>query len=484
VSLPCGQLSRAEAFAAIPPVWPEDLQPGLLAAARSAGRTLVVLDDDPTGTQTVYDVPVVTRWDRNTLEAEFRRELPCFYVLTNSRSLPAREARALHLELGRHLRQAAVAAGRAFTLFSRSDSTLREHFPVETDALAEVCGPFDATILAPYFEAGGRYTLDDVHFVAEGDLLSPAAETPFARDAVFGYRHSNLREWIEEKTAGRVRARDVQSLPVALLRSGGPRATTAALLALPRGCVCIANLCAPRDAEVLAAATLVAEHLGKKYLCRCAASSVSARLGLAPHPFLTGRAPRDADGGGIILIGSHVPQTSLQLDWLLASGYPIDRVELDVPTLLDASRRDEAIAAARERISSALSAGRDVVVFTSRRPIRGSDDAASLEIGRRVAEALVALAHGLQVRPRFIIAKGGITSSEIATRGLGVVRAVVRGQLIPGVPVWELGSEARFPGLNYVVFPGNVGGPESLVDALQKFGRQPNQVTSPTRASP
>jgi uncharacterized protein YgbK (DUF1537 family) len=75
----------------------------------------------------------------------------------------------------------------------------------------------------------------------------------------------------------------------------------------------------------------------------------------------------------------------------------------------------------------------------------------------------------LEVLPRYLIAKGGITSSDVATRGLGVKRAMVAGQLLPGIPVWQLGAEARFPGLNYIVFPGNVGGPDALLAAVRKL---------------
>lgn len=465
-------LAKSTVFAALPPVWPRELQPQVLAAARASDRTLVVLDDDPTGTQTVYDVPVVTRWDVPTLRAEFIRAQPCFFILTNSRSLTSAAARALNLELARNLREASLTTGRAFTLASRSDSTLRGHFPVETDALAEICGPFDATILVPYFEAGGRYTIDDVHYVAEGDALVPAAATPFARDAVFGYRHSNLREWVDEKTAGRVRATAVQSLSLDLLRRGGPDAVTAALLALPRGSICVANLCTPRDADVLAIATLAAEQAGKKYLYRTAASFVSARLGLVPRPLLTvDELAADGSGGGLVVVGSYVPKTTTQLERLLASSPSLHRVELDVAMLLDPARRESVLSAATAKISRALVAGEDVVVFTSRALVIGADTAASLEIGQRVSDALVTLVRGLTMVPRFVIAKGGITSSDVATRGLGVVRAIVRGQILPGVPVWLLGAETRFPGLNYIVFPGNVGDADALATAVNRCTR-------------
>lgn len=44
-----------------PPPWPSDLLPDL--ARLAAARPAVILDDDPTGTQTLRDVPVLSAWD-------------------------------------------------------------------------------------------------------------------------------------------------------------------------------------------------------------------------------------------------------------------------------------------------------------------------------------------------------------------------------------------------------------------------------------
>ena len=82
---------------------------------------------------------------------------------------------------------------------------------------------------------------------------------------------------------------------------------------------------------------------------------------------------------------------------------------------------------------------------------------------------LVEVVQEIATKPRFLVAKGGITSSDLATRGLGVKRAIVRGQVHPGVPVWELGRESRFPGLTYVVFPGNVGNDAALTSVVQRL---------------
>ena len=39
-----------------------------LAAAEKIEGTIIVLDDDPTGVQTVHSIPVYTSWDRDTLK--------------------------------------------------------------------------------------------------------------------------------------------------------------------------------------------------------------------------------------------------------------------------------------------------------------------------------------------------------------------------------------------------------------------------------
>ncbi|MHC1765119.1 MAG: four-carbon acid sugar kinase family protein [Verrucomicrobiia bacterium] len=488
-----GAVKKAQLFATLPPPWPEDLRPQIRAAVASQpSHKLIVLDDDPTGTQTVHDVPVLTVWDVDTLRAELAQSGPCFYILTNSRSLPADRAGKLIREIAGNLRETAGSAafqppsagqppcGRwkaavPFTLVSRSDSTLRGHYQLETDALAEELGPFAATILIPYFEAGGRYTMGDVHYVAEGDVLVPAAETPFARDAAFGYRSSNLRDYVEEKTTGRVKAAEVASISLDDLRRGGPATVTKTLQSLPASSVCVVNAAATRDLEVFVAGLVEAEAHGRRYLFRTAAQFVAARLGLEPRPLwqplgtaafqppVTGRRL-----GGLTVVGSYVPKTTAQVDALLANP-ELERVEICVADILQPERKAAELKRVVAQTNQSLAAGRDVVVFTSRALITGHDAAASLDIGAKVSEGLVEVVRQIDVRPRYLIAKGGITSSDLATKGLGVKRARVLGQILPGVPVWELGPETKFPGLLYVVFPGNVGGPEALQDAVQEF---------------
>jgi uncharacterized protein YgbK (DUF1537 family) len=461
------KVHRQALFNSLPEVWPEALLPEIQARVGVDRRKLVVLDDDPTGTQTVHDIPVLTTWSVAALEAELLQDAPAFYLLTNSRSYGPDTAQSINDEIGRNLSAAARNVGREFAVVSRSDSTLRGHFPAEVDALAAgLAREFDAWILVPCFFEGGRYTVDNVHYVAEDDWLIPAAETPFARDAAFGYHSSELRQWVAEKTGGRIPAAAVASLTIDELRRGGPAQVADRLLALPVGAVCVVNAAAERDLEVLVRALLAAEAQGKRFLYRTAASFVPIRAGLAPRPLLQAdELLLPQGGGGLIMVGSYVPKTTAQVQTLLQESAVVG-IELRVDRLLDEDRCEHEVARVAGEIERALAQDADVVVYTSRNLVTGPDGESSLAIGRRISNGLVSIVQALTVRPRYLLAKGGITSSDLATAGLNVERALVLGQILPGVPVWQLGPESRFPGMPYIVFPGNVGGPTALVDVV------------------
>ena len=280
-----GALSKAAAFAALPPEWPEPLLPAIRAHLAAHPTKVVVLDDDPTGTQTVHDIPVLTEWSREALAAELRASGPGFFILTNSRAFPTAEACRINREIGERLATVAAELAQDLVVISRSDSTLRGHFPDEVEALgaALTAGRIrPPMLLCPYFEAGGRYTIGDVHYVADGDRLVPAAQTPFAQDAVFGYRSSNLREWVMEKSQGRISSADVTSLSLADIRQLGPQALAEQLL-LRGGQVCIANCASQRDLEVVVLAAMLAEARGARgrFTGPARPSSVSARIASA-----------------------------------------------------------------------------------------------------------------------------------------------------------------------------------------------------------
>jgi uncharacterized protein YgbK (DUF1537 family) len=259
----------------------------LVGASR---RKAVVLDDDPTGTQTVHGLDVLADWSVGALAEALADPRPCFYVLTNSRSLPAARAAALVGEAAANLAAAGRAAGVDFSVISRGDSTLRGHFAEELAAIeAGLAAPFDGKIVIPAFFEGGRYTIGNTHYVAQGEDLVPAAETEFARDRVFGYAQSDLTAWIEERTGGAVRAGSVEAVDILTLRGrDAAAAVRSRLLMLPKGGFMVVNAAAYSDLEAFTRGLLEAEAAGRRYLVRSAASFVRVRAAPAPH----GRADR------------------------------------------------------------------------------------------------------------------------------------------------------------------------------------------------
>jgi uncharacterized protein YgbK (DUF1537 family) len=438
----------------------EVLASEVAAARRARVDHLIVLDDDPTGTQTVYDVPVRTQWRRADIEEEFRLRTPVFFILTNSRSLPEPEAVLLAREIGGHIRDLSRQYQRRCWVVSRSDSTLRGHFPAEVDVLQHALGLPEATqFLIPAFFEGGRYTADNIHYFLENETLIPVAESPYARDEVFAYRHSDLRDWVEEKTKGRIRASEVACVSLETLRTGEPEELHAFLDTLSAR-VCVVNAL---DYHDLRRFTLALCASRVQALFRTAASFVAAAAGMAP------RAPLGAasllyrqERGGLLVVGSHVPKSSAQLERLLRAHPDIQPLELEVSKILSGQNlallQQDYLARTRRHIA----AGRDVALFTSRERRKGQSPADSFSISQSVSHFITQLVGDLDIAPAFFIAKGGITSSDIATIGLGARRAMVLGQILSGVPVWELGEESLFPGLRYVIFPGNVGDDEAL----------------------
>ncbi|GKZ88725.1 hypothetical protein CBS63078_10187 [Aspergillus niger] len=442
---------------------------------------LVVLDDDPTGTQTCHDIAVLTVWDIPTLQAELQQPSPGFFILTNSRALPPLEAEKLIRTICENVQQAANLAGTTVDIVLRGDSTLRGHFPLEADVAQSVFGPADAIILAPFFFQGGRLTINDIHYVAEGDNLVPAGATQFARDATFGFKSSNLHDYVLEKAPGRFTPEQIHSITIEDIRVNGPSTICEKLLALPKGSVVIVNAAAESDMHVFVAGLLKAKSQSQKhYLYRTAAAFVSTSLGIRPQAPLTAASfpEPQIQTGTLIIAGSYVPKTTAQLNHLITKHGPtgtntLSIVELDVEDIIatttsSSSSLDPIIDQTVSSVESSLLSGKDALVMTSRKLITGGDELSSLAIGGRVAEALVEVLKRVKVRPRVVIAKGGITSSDAATKGLGIKRAMILGQAAPGVPLWRCDEEtARHRGVPFVVFPGNVGGVETLGEIVE-----------------
>ena len=437
---------------------------------------IVVLDDDPTGVQTVHDVSVYTDWSEESIRRGFAEDSRLFYVLTNSRSFTAEQTEGVHREIAATV--AKVADGRDFILISRSDSTLRGHYPLETSVLREVLEGktsmrFDGEVLMPFFLEGGRYTIGNVHYVRMGDELVPAAETEFARDKTFGYTKSDMREYIEEKTKGAYRAADVTAIPLEMLAAGDAEGVKDLLMQVTGFNKVIVNAVSYSHVRVFCAGLYRAMAAGKRFLFRSAAGFVKELGGISDKALLTREELRvdDSGRGGVVVAGSHTHKTTAQLNELMKlSGLEVIPFNSDLVLEGDAALEAEVERCVKLE-EEAILAGKCAVCYTSRTLLTVENDTPESALLRsvKISNAVQALVGRLRVTPAFVVAKGGITSSDVGVRALGVRRADVMGQIVAGVPVWKTGEESRFPGIPYVIFPGNVGDEFALRQAVEKL---------------
>ncbi|HET7783019.1 MAG TPA: four-carbon acid sugar kinase family protein [Arthrobacter sp.] len=471
---------------------PAELVASILAASNAeTPRVLVVLDDDPTGTQSVADLPVLTRWDVEDFIWAFSQSKPAVYVLTNTRSLDPAEAAARNEEV---VRNALAAAGSPEELrlgfVSRSDSTLRGHYPLEPDVIAatvsDVSGEkTDGVVLVPAFPDAGRVTIGGVHYMrgtadAAGTLI-PVSETEFAKDATFGFSTSVMADYVEEKSKGRFAADTVIVLDLNIIRAGAAaqdpaisaNAIADAIERATDSTPIVADIVTENDLRALSLGLEEAERRGKKLLYRVGPPFGRARIGQEIRAELTGAEAYAGNtpsvAGGLIVVGSHVGVTTRQLKALTEQHSAARIVEIDVEKLLgpeSASHLDQTVDAVVEALH-----GGDVIVHTSRLLIKTDDPAESLRIARTVSAAVVAVVNRTlkTFPPRFVIAKGGITSSDVAAHGLEIRHAIVRGPMLPGiVSLWEP-VDGPAKGIPYIVFAGNVGDDQSLADVTRKL---------------
>ena len=339
----------------LPDEWSEEIGDRLRESIRHSGKKVVVIDDDPTGTQTVHGINVLTGWSVAMLKEELSSDRPAFYILSNSRSVPLKKAQEMNREIARNLNQAARDTGREYVIVSRSDSTLRGHYPGEVDALAETLdGQFDGTFIIPAFIEGNRITIDSVHYVLEGVDLIPVNETEFSKDATFGYLNADLTAWVEEKTQGRVRAAEVMRITLNDLRKGGPDVVKQKLSEIKEGRVGVVDAFSYRDLEVFITALIHAEGRGMRFLYRSGASFVRVRAGIEDKPLLKPEEIlTESVNGGLTVIGSYVSRSTRQLENLLALPNVVAS-ELNVDQILESQTRKNEILKIIKNANAAL----------------------------------------------------------------------------------------------------------------------------------
>lgn len=398
---------------------------------------LVILDDDPTGIQTVHGCLLLTQWDDDSIRNAFQHKAPFFYILTNTRAMTREDAAKVIEEAMEAVIRVNREFGYKLICISRSDSTLRGHFPLETDVMTGVMHKHEyktraKQVFCPAFIEAGRVTIDGIHYMKEGDKLIPVSETEFAHDNVFAYSTSVLTEYIKEKGSNPDDYEIVNAQSYEELKTF---------------CESFLQEMASNDCHAV---------------IRCSSSLPKSMSGIADKELLTREELRKNSGEapGCFIVGSHVKKTTMQLENLLSAEGTIG-IELSIERILDDV--EALMAETTKLIADYASEGLTPVVFTARKEVRINDADKRQRLGQTVSDFLVNIVRNLPYTPAYLIAKGGITSHDILTHGLSVRSALVMGQILSGVPCI---MTDKFP---YTIFPGNVGNEDALKDAYLKI---------------
>ena len=433
---------------------------------------IIVIDDDPTGSQTVHSCLLLTKWDVETLKLGLLDASPIFFILSNTRALTPEQAATVMQEVTHNLTEAIAKSNiQDFLVVSRSDSTLRGHYPIETDVIAAELGQFDAHFLVPAFFEAGRVTRNSTHYLMVDGVETPVHKTEFAKDSVFGYTYSYLPDYVEEKTQGQIKAETVERFTLDDIRSGS----------LERLMKLSGNQCGVVDGETqadldgFANDLLLAASLGKKFLLRSAASILTSLAALGPQPLAAEEMRQYVRSSkpGVILVGSHVKKSTQQLERLLQESEVVG-VEVNVSHLVAASPEQSATLLKNilEKVNEVHAGGRTPVIYTSREELTFENVQVRLEFGAAVSELLMDIVRGLPEDIGFLISKGGITSNDTLSKGLALTTARLLGQVLAGCSMVRTpANHPKFPELPVVLFPGNVGDVDGLVIVYQGLSR-------------
>lgn len=422
---------------------------------------IVVLDDDPTGIQKVHGIHVYTNWEEESILDGFQSKQQMFFILTNSRAFSKEKTKQVHEDITNRVKKVSEKLNQPFIMISRSDSTLRGHFPLETETINKTLGnKADGEILIPFFKEGGRYTINNVHYVEMNGQFVPAGETEFAKDRTFRFTKSDLTEYVEEKSAGAYKKEDVTAIALEDLRALNIDKITEQLVAVEDFHKVIVNAISDDDIKVFSVALEKALAQGKQFLFRTAASFTKV-IGHVPDKALLSKEQmilNEDASGGLIIVGSHVNKTTEQLKELLKLD-SVKPIEFNSDLVLDREKFEAEIQERIKELDENIKNGQTCAIYTKRKRLDLGEGMAEkeLELSVNISNGLTKIIKSLTSKPKYIIAKGGITSSEIGTVALGVTKAEVLGQALPGIPVWKTDSSSKYPDMPYIIFPGNVG---------------------------
>ena len=438
---------------------------------------VIVIDDDPTGSQTVNNCLLLLKWDYSTLIKGFKSNSNLFFILANTRSLSENDAKLRLEEICYSIKKVISTEHyehEEFIFVSRGDSTLRGHNYVEPDILNNFLGPFDATFHIPAFIEGKRITIDGIHFVDN----VPVCQTIFAKDKIFGYQTSNVKELLFQKSKFKISLNNIQNLKLSELKALENKENNIVfkkLRNLKENSHVIVDV---KNYSQLKKFSLAIKKLSKqkKFLFRTAASFISSISGIknnSDKQFSYSHLRRKNNDKkflpGLVVIGSYVELTTIQLKKFLEI-CDCDPVELNVCEFLRISRLKsncEQLSLFKNKflaeMRSILKKGKTPVLFTSRKEISLNDNLEQVNFYSYLAHFISELVADLKNEIGYLIAKGGITTNVILSNGFKASYVYLQGQIVTGVSLVTLKLQNN-ENLPIVTFPGNIGNQDSLVN--------------------
>ena len=460
-----------------PDEWSEDLIPKIIQILKDESFRLAVIDDDPAGTQTVSDVTIMNKWNCKSVLQEFNELNKVLFFNTNHRTLNQKDAQKIIKNTIELIEEISDLLSGNIDILYRFDSTLRGHFKVIVEShLKQTKNKLNGILFIPYFFEGRRYTIDNIQYVSEFDsnknqeILIPVSDSEFSKDHNFPYKSSDLINWVSEQLGSNKYIKKIKSISIDDIRIGGPDRIVSILDSLYKDQICIVNAISMSDIEVVAYAILKIKKRNKNFLYITASSFIRALLGQRNKPLLNRKSlGLKSEKGALIIVGSYVDKTNQQLKKLLElpNIFPI-KINIDNIICENEGLNLVAVNQIANLIDQNLNIKKDVVLYTNRENLK-FNNYDSREIGVKVLECLISIINKVEVEPNYIICKGSTTADYISKYNFNVSKAIVLGQVAPGVSVWELGIESSIPSMKFIVFAGNVGDNNLLVEIVENL---------------
>ncbi len=436
---------------------------------------VIVIDDDPTGSQTVNNCLLLLKWDYSTLIKGFQSKSNLFFILANTRSLSENDAKLRLLEICNALKKiiSNESFKEEFIFVSRGDSTLRGHNFLEPEIINDCLGPFDATFHIPAFIEGKRITIDGDHFVDN----VPVSQTIFAKDKIFGYKTSNIKKLLFQKSKSQIKLNDIQNLNLSelkVLESKEKNIVFNKIRNLKENAHVIVDV---ENYSQLKKFSLSIKKLSnqKKFLFRTAASFISSVSDVKDNPqepffysLLRRKNSEKKFLPGFLVIGSYVELSTMQLKEFLEIS-DCSPIELNVFEFLRISKlknnQNQLVLFKNNilmQIRSILKQENTPVLFTSRKEVSLVNNDEQVNFYNSIAHFISEIVSDLKYEIGYLVSKGGITSNVILSNGFRADYVYLQGQIITGVSLvtLKLKNDENLP---IVTFPGNIGNQDSLV---------------------